>query len=119
MSPGTDTAVQNAAGTPIVFMLREPYSMLEPENIRTCALNPQKFFDRYGKMVRYSCAQRVRDMVTAGGGCPSGAHALSDTESLQIFALRWLMGRPGVGCTVVEMEQKDHADAAFLALRQD
>lgn len=70
-------------------------------------------------MVRYSCAQRVRDMVTTGEGCPSGAHALTDAEPLQVFALRWLMGRLGVSCTVVEMEQEDHAEAAFLALRRD
>lgn len=58
-------------------------------------------------------------MVASGEGCPSGAHELADAEPLQVFALRWLMGRPGVGCTVVEMEQEGYAEAALLALSQD
>ncbi|CAN0159131.1 unnamed protein product [Ectocarpus sp. 6 AP-2014] len=79
----------------------------------------QNFFDRYGKMVRYSCAQRARDMATTGKGCPSGAHLLADSEPLQIYALRWLMGSPGVGCTVVEMEQAEKVEAGFAALRRE
>lgn len=79
----------------------------------------QKFFDRYGKMVRYSCAQRVRDMATTGEGCPSGVHLLADSEPLQIYALRWLMGNPGVGCTVVEMEQAEKVEEGFAALRRE
>ncbi|CAN0267067.1 unnamed protein product [Ectocarpus sp. 6 AP-2014] len=79
----------------------------------------QNFFDRYGKMVRYSCAQRVRDMATTGKGCPSGAHLLADSEPLQIYALRWLMGSPGVGCTVVEMEQAEKVEEGFAALRRE
>lgn len=70
-------------------------------------------------MVRYSCAQRVRDMVTTGEGCPSGAHSLAETDPLQVYALRWLMGSPGVGCTVVEMEQAEKVEEAFAALRRE
>lgn len=69
-------------------------------------------------MVRYSCAQRVRDMVTTGEGCASGAHQLSETESLKRYAIRWLMDRPGLVCTVVEIEQPDHVDDALMAMRQ-
>lgn len=68
-------------------------------------------------MVRYSCAQRVRDMVTTGEGCPSGAHVVSDTEPLQRYALRWLVERPGVHCTVVEMERPSHVADALFAVR--
>lgn len=69
-------------------------------------------------MVRYSCAQRVRDMVTTGNGCPSGVHSVPDEDPLQVYALRWLMGKPGLGCTVVEMEQAQHVADAMVALRQ-
>ncbi|CAM9500083.1 unnamed protein product [Scytosiphon promiscuus] len=79
----------------------------------------QKFFDRYGKMVRYSCAQRVRDMVVTGEGCPSGAHALGEADPLQVYALRWLRKSPGVSCTVVEMDQPNLVEEAFLSLRRD
>lgn len=77
----------------------------------------QNFFDRYGKMVRYSCAQRVRDMVTSGHGCPSGKHSISEATPLQRYALRWLMARPGVGCAVVGMERPEHVTNALLAMR--
>ncbi|CAN0186936.1 unnamed protein product [Hapterophycus canaliculatus] len=70
-------------------------------------------------MVRYSCAQRVRDMVVTGEGCPSGAHTLGDADPLQVYALRWLRKSPGVSCSVVEMEQPDLVEEAFLSLRRD
>ncbi|CAM9209211.1 unnamed protein product [Choristocarpus tenellus] len=77
----------------------------------------QAFFERYGAMVRYSCAQRTRDMVVSGEGCPSGAHVIPDDETLQHYALRWLVHQPGVGCTVVDMENPQDVDNTMLTIQ--
>lgn len=68
-------------------------------------------------MVRCSSAQRARDMITSGDGCPSGAHALPEDEPLQHFAVRWVIQRPGVSCTVVGMQRPEHVDGALSAMR--
>lgn len=70
-------------------------------------------------MVRYSCAQRVRDMVTTDIDCPSGVHSLAETDPLQVYALRWLLEKPGLDCTVVEMEKAQHVADAMLSLRRE
>lgn len=67
-------------------------------------------------MVRYSCAEKTREMVISGKGCPSGPHAVGKAEPLQTYAVRWLTQHPGVSCAVVDMETTKQVDDAALAL---
>ncbi|CAM9254982.1 unnamed protein product [Discosporangium mesarthrocarpum] len=76
----------------------------------------QLFFERYGAMVRFSCAQHTRSMVMTGKGCPSGTHDLPEALPLQQYAVRWVARQPGVACTVVDMESPEHVKDALLAL---
>lgn len=69
-------------------------------------------------MVRYSCAQKTREMITSGAGCASGAHTLADDEPLQTFAIRWLTEYPGVACTIVDMDTSQLVDDGVAALKK-
>ncbi len=57
-------------------------------------------------------------MVKTGEGCPSGAHTLPDADPLHVYALGWVMAKPGVACTVVEMERPDLVEDGLVALRR-
>ncbi|CAM9515267.1 unnamed protein product [Laminaria digitata] len=102
-------------GGSITPMIKDKFEALDDHSADLL----HKFFERYGKMVRYSCAQRVRDMVTTDIDCPSGVHSLPETDPLQVYALRWLLEKPGLDCTVVEMEKAQHVADAMLSLRRE
>mmetsp|Transcript_51539 Transcript_51539/g.75419 ORF Transcript_51539/g.75419 Transcript_51539/m.75419 type:complete len:124 (+) Transcript_51539:175-546(+) len=77
----------------------------------------QAFFETYGTMVRFNCTQTTRQLL-AGEGCPGGPHLLQEGQSLQDFALRWLLaeGRGKLDTVLVGLPQGRHVDAALALL---
>mmetsp|Transcript_11505 Transcript_11505/g.20499 ORF Transcript_11505/g.20499 Transcript_11505/m.20499 type:complete len:466 (-) Transcript_11505:19-1416(-) len=75
------------------------------------------FFETYGTLVRFNCTQTTRQLL-AGEGCPGGPHLLQEGQSLQDFALRWLLaeGRGKLDTVLVGLPQGRHVDAALALL---
>jgi len=73
----------------------------------------QKFFIKYGEMVRYNTSSRIREMV-AKPDCPSGPHHLSPGQTLQDYALRWLLHKSPqvIDVVLVGMAKQTYVDAA-------
>ena len=69
----------------------------------------QTFFQKYGQMVRYNAATRVREFVS-GPSCASGAHILREGQPLHEYSLRWLLDHvpESISTVLVGMPQEDY-----------
>lgn len=69
----------------------------------------QAFFGKYGEMVRYNAAAKVRELVQ-GPACPSGAHVLGKGQALHEYALQWLLKKvpDQVSTVLVGMPREDY-----------
>jgi predicted aldo/keto reductase-like oxidoreductase len=93
----------------------------------------QAFFDRYGQLVAYNCAQRTRDAIASAhptlqvpeGGSfdnltstsSSSISGSSDNSMVQI-SLRWLQAQKGVSTVLVGMHQPHYVESALRALQR-
>lgn len=105
----------NLCGLDVASNDLNSFVFLPPHHLRSPRA-PQAFFERYGDMVRYSCAEKTREMVKSGENCPSGPHTIRANEPLQTYAVRWLTEQPGVSCVVADMETAKQVDDTALAL---
>jgi predicted aldo/keto reductase-like oxidoreductase len=95
----------------------------------------QAFFDRYGQLVAYNCAQRTRDAIasahptlqvpeggsfdslTATSSSSSSSSSSGDNSMVQ-FSLRWLQAQKGVSTVLVGMHQPHYVESALRALQR-
>jgi predicted aldo/keto reductase-like oxidoreductase len=94
----------------------------------------QAFFDRYGQLVAYNCAQRTRDAIASahptlqvpeGGSIDSltttsssSSSGSSSDSSMVQFSLRWLQAQKGVSTVLVGMHQPQYVESALRTLQR-
>ncbi|CAM9809371.1 unnamed protein product [Phaeothamnion confervicola] len=116
---------ESELATSIIPMVRDKFESMDEESADFL----QAFFERYGAMVRYSCGQQVREALSPGGAAAgaaakrggavtTGPHNLDGDQTVQDYALEWLLRRSGDACVVIGMPGRRYVDEALAVARR-
>ncbi|KAG5185838.1 hypothetical protein JKP88DRAFT_268208 [Tribonema minus] len=96
----------------IIPMINAKFDELDATSVK----HLQAFLDRYGDMVTYNCAERLRDAILAAH--PDGGMEPAPGDTWAQHSLRWLQARPHVDTVLVGMHQPRYVQDALAVLQR-